>query len=132
MEPLYDDSCQGKSLPTMRNLEDKLHEIIRRFLKVVIVIDALDECTEHTDIFQIVERLRRLKNLSLLITSRDDLEIRLQFRNLTNLSIKKDDVSVDIENFVSSELQRNPKLARLKPITKSDITTTLVEGSRGM
>lgn len=109
-----------------------LHEIVRRFLRVVIVIDALDECTEHTNIFQVLERLRRLKNLSLLITSRDDLEIRLQFTNLSSLSIKRDDISVDIENFVSSELQRRPKLARLKPTTKSEITATLVKGSSGM
>lgn len=111
-----------------------LHGIIKRFLRVVIVIDALDECTKYTDIFQVLERLRRLKNLSLLITSRDDLEIRLQFTNLSiaSLSIKRDDISVDIENFVSSELQRRPKLARLKPTTKSEITATLVKGSNGM
>lgn len=132
LEPLYDDSGQGKLGPNSGRLEDTLHEIIRRFFKVVIVIDALDECTQHTNFFQIVERLRGLKNLSLLITSRDDLEIRLRFANLSSLLIKKDDVSVDIEIFVGGELQRQPKLARLKSTTKSDITTTLVKGARGL
>lgn len=118
--------------PDARKLENTLHEIVRRFPRVIIVIDALDECTQHTDLFRVVGRLRRLKNLSLLITSRDDLDIRLEFANLSSMSIKNDDVSVDIENFVSGELLRQPKLARLKSTTKSDITTSLVKGSRGM
>lgn len=113
-------------------LEDTLHAIIRKFFRIIIVIDALDECAEQDDIFRVVERLRGLRNLSLLVTSRDQLEIRLQFTNLSILSIKKDDVSVDIENFVSSELQRQPKLVRLKFETKSDITAALVKGSKGM
>lgn len=132
LEPLYDGSGQGRWPPNMRKLENMLYEIVRRFSRVIIVIDALDECTERTDLFRVVGRLQRLKNLSLLITSRDDLEIRLEFADLPSLSIKKDDVSVDIENFVSGELPRQPRLAYLKPTTKSDITAALVKGSRRM
>lgn len=133
LESLYNDLSPKNLLPSdVWKLEDILHAIIRKFFRVIIVIDALDECTEQDNVFRVLERLRGLRNLSLLVTSRDELEIRLQFANLPILPIKKDDVSVDIENFVSSELQRQPKLARLKSTTRSDITAALVKGSKGM
>lgn len=132
LEALYDASNGGRQQPDAWSLEQFLHKIIGGFSRVIIVADALDECAEQSNLFQVVERLRGLRNLSLLITSRDELNIKLQFTNLPSLFIKKDDNSADIENFVGGEIQRQPKLARLKPTTKLDITTALIKGSNGM
>lgn len=130
LENLYRRLDNGHKLPEIYSLESCLHSIIKQFSKVVVIIDALDEFMERDPVFEMLERLRG--NINILITSRDELDIKLQFEGLPNLAIKESDVSADIERFVTYELDRQPKLNRLKPTTKSDIIHALVGGASGM
>lgn len=130
LENLYYQSDNGNKPPDIYYLEECLRSIINGFSKVVVVIDAFDECVERNLVFERLERLRGKVNL--LITSRDELDIKLQFEALPSLLISENDVTPDIERFVTNELNRHPKLKRLKPTTKSDITFSLAEGANGM
>lgn len=114
----------------MSHLRECLHSVVKGFSKVVVIIDALDECVERGFLFETLKCLHGSTNT--LITSRDELEIKLQFEGFPSMSIKEDDVSPDIESFIAGELTRQPKLRRLKPSTKLEITSSLTEGANGM
>lgn len=130
VEGLYQQSDDGKNPPQVSYLGKCLRSIIKGFSKVVVIIDALDECVERDSLFENLEWLQ--ENTNLLITSRDELEIKLQFGDLPSLAIRTDDVTHDIEIFIAGELMRQPKLRRLKPSTKLEITSSLTKGADGM
>lgn len=130
VENLYRRSDNGEKPPEVPLLGECLHSVIRGFSKVVVIIDALDECVERGLLFETLERLHA--NTNVLITSREEQEIELQFENLPDLSIKQEDISPDIESFILGELMRQPKLKRLKSTTKLEITSSLTTGANGM
>lgn len=130
IENLYQRCDGGEKPPSVSNLGRCLYSIVKEFSKVVVIIDALDECVERDSLFEKLEWLQG--NTNLLITSRGELEIKLQFENLPSLEMREEDVSPDIKLFVSSELMRQPKLRRLKLATKLEITSSLTKGANGM
>lgn len=127
---LYLRSNGGKKPPDVSRLGECLRSIIKEFSKVVVIIDALDECVERGFLFETLEWLQ--ENTNILITSREELEIKLEFECLLSLPIKEEDVSPDIETFIAGELIRQPRLKRLKPATKLEITSSLTKGANGM
>jgi hypothetical protein len=87
-------------------------------LKIVIVVDALDECDRDNDVKVIIDLLSQVKALSSLhmrifITSRPELPIRLGFKNIRGKyqdvalhQIPKPVINHDISTFLRAELTR--------------------------
>lgn len=93
------------------NLNDALKYIIERSnsTPLVIVIDALDECTV-TERYQLLVALTRLVEESslivkILVSSRDDADIVNQFQKTPNIRIEVGNNSGDVLRFVQAELR---------------------------
>ncbi|KAF2812823.1 uncharacterized protein BDZ99DRAFT_555664, partial [Mytilinidion resinicola] len=86
---------------------------------LIIVIDALDECEQDSDIRAILQLLSRTKGLKpvslrILVTSRPDFHIRLGFRRMPDSTyedlilheVSKDTIEHDIRVYLEDELTR--------------------------
>lgn len=132
IEKLYQRNRTELDSSATESLMKVLPVITHQFSKVILVIDALDECANRTDFLQSIKWLRTLEKVNLLVTSRDELDIKLEFEDLPNLMIGPNNIASDIELYIVSEIERQPKLRRLKETMKSDIICSLVGQADGM
>ncbi|KAE8440424.1 hypothetical protein EG329_008005 [Mollisiaceae sp. DMI_Dod_QoI] len=127
--------AQSLDMDTMMELLDKR---VGDLEQILIVIDALDECS-NLDAAKNISKIYHasLGKIRLLITSRIEYHILQAFLGLDQLTISKDDVSPDIELYAGAEVKKkimeSPRWLRasgeLKPIT---IISKVVEKAQGM
>jgi hypothetical protein len=126
---------------TVEESIDVLSSIIRQNATTIIIIDALDECTEASRrilleaLTTLVSRSKGL--IKLFISSREEKEIDLHLRKMPNLHISATDNGKDIARYVEMEVDRaiGRKLllgGRVHPTLKHRIVTTLTNGANGM
>ncbi|KAJ6460649.1 hypothetical protein C8R47DRAFT_120182 [Mycena vitilis] len=126
-------SCQGGKLPTYSDLLVMLNSVLAQFTGTYVVLDALDECSEHDELVEFISTLRGWsKPVHLLVTS--------QPRTLFLESAVFDEASVvllesatthsDILQFVESELASKSKLKHIKKA--KDAAPKIVNKSNGM
>ena len=87
-----------------------LSNLLEYYKHAVIVLDALDECSEDSRGLILSDLLSILKEskhpVKAFISSRHSLEIEDLLRNFPNVSIEAKDNAEDIENYVKSALTR--------------------------
>jgi hypothetical protein len=98
-------------------LLDCLHQLILEFQHVYIFLDALDESPRQThrqDMLQSLESIRQWSEdrLHLLVTSRDEVDIRMELSATPEETIilKNDGIDKDIATFISQHLRSNRRL----------------------
>lgn len=123
--PLLDSS-------SIEGLQKALPSVTRQFSKVILIIDALDECANRMDFLQKIKWFRTLEKVNLLVTSREEFDIKLEFEGFPSLMISPNNIAGDIELYIINEIERQPKLQRLKQAMKSKIIRSLVEQADGM
>ena len=106
---------------------------ISHFSKVFVVIDALDETSEHEDIRRLV--LSELQNLpvNLLVTSRYEKSIEQRLEKAERLEIWA--TVADIQTYVKARIPSEHLLARhiqADPTLEETIVDKIVEKSQGM
>jgi hypothetical protein len=75
--------------------------------QILLVIDALDECTDSYLVHKLVVLYKESKGRTrVLITSRLESKIESSFAGLPQFSISKDDVSTDIERYVQAQVEK--------------------------
>ena len=94
--------------------------IQNHFGQVYILLDALDESPRHgqrDNVLKTIETMRKwlLPGLHLLVTSRDEPDIRdsLKLAGDDEIIMKNDEITLDINNFITGHLKSNPKLQKL-------------------
>jgi len=123
LSQLHDRYCN--STPPDHVLISYLHELVRLFDNVYLLLDALDESPrgeQREDVLQALVDLRSWSapGLHLLVTSRDEIDIRdvlcneLGALNSEMLSMKNEYVDRDIAAFVSQQLRDNRKFQKWK------------------
>lgn len=132
IQELYQQKSHLLDNSSVECLQGALPSIIRQFSKVIFVVDALDECANRIDFLESIKWFRNLEKVNLLVTSRDELDIRLEFEGLPSLMIGPKNITSDIELYIVNEIERQPKLRRLKQTMKSQIICSLVAQSDGM
>lgn len=132
VQQLYQRKGSQLDSSSVENLQKALPLITRQFSKIIVVIDALDECANRRDFLQSIKWLRNLEKVNLLVTSRDELDIKLEFEGLPSLMISSNNIANDIELYIINEIERQPKLRRLKETMKSEIICSLVRQADGM
>lgn len=135
LEELY--KVSQRETPTAGVLLDSLRSVISRFREVFILLDALDESPrdyEREDVLRGIETIRKwgLPSLHLLVTSRNDLDIRESLNPSPDqvLWMKNPEIDRDIARFVSNQLNDDPKLQRWKAL-HSDIQAKLTQRAQG-
>ncbi|KAH0541245.1 hypothetical protein FGG08_004250 [Glutinoglossum americanum] len=131
----YQGHTKKQTRPTIEEYSHLLQSEIRRFSKVFIAVDALDECPESNgtrDSF--ITQIRKLQpNINLFVTSRHISTIEREFEKAPRVEIRASDG--DIKTYIQSRIKRERRLLRH---VKADsglqeaIVNTIVEKAKGM
>lgn len=141
LQTFFLDQLAG--LPTFTADFDTLAENFPKFIHgqfktLYLIVDAMDE-TNPSAWDDLSHGLRSLHEkcgeLSILVTSRNELAISRAFHGLPRTSIEQSDVASDIMNFITAELSNRIAEKKLKlrnPDLQNVIRDSLVKGSGGM
>lgn len=135
VEALYLTYGNTTQPPNLRTLIATLVQTIETLQNVYIILDALDEYPDKSELLDILEALaaQGVPNLHLLVTSRLDPDIKLSLGSIANgVAIEATIVDSDIRLFVQDRLRNDLRLRRLAVSLKDVIETTIVDGSAGM
>lgn len=134
---------QSAGLPTFTADFDTLAENFPKFVHgqfktIYLIVDAMDE-TNPAAWDNLSHSLRSLHEqcgeLSILVTSRNELAISRAFHGLSRTSIEQSDVASDIMSFITAELSNRIAEKKLKlrnPDLQNVIRDSLAKGSGGM
>lgn len=132
---LYDLYRQG-DLPSTSSLLSVLEEVGRRFDRVFLLVDALDESQERANILRVVRDLAtrtKLENFRVLATSREYGDIEDTMSDIsTPISMQHRLLYKDIDTYVRSKLGQHPRTKRWPVEIRKMVTEELVERSGGM
>ncbi|KAG2067881.1 hypothetical protein BDR04DRAFT_823975 [Suillus decipiens] len=129
-----------------QNHEEKPHptdlEFLRRLLveastlvrRPVLVIDALDECQDYSDLVKHLVDLAEDAHLRLFVTGRNEPDIQDAFRDLPTLSLKDsaEQMKADIHVHIMGQLKNQKRLSRLPDVLKKMVLEKLLEKAEGM
>lgn len=109
----------------------------RFFSQIYIVIDALDECNDREALMDALLELSSETTgcAKVLVTSRNELDIHSAFSKMPNVFMQKDDVSADVESYITSEVRSRIQSKKIKlrdPSLEQEITAALTKKADGM
>ena len=124
--------CGEVQQPSDEQLQNVLSDILDRFLQVYIMIDALDECTEHEKVLNWVNKLilDTSANLHIVVTSRPESDINKTFAALDPHSIDVGEANTkDIVEYL--KLQMELKFIRYDENIRAKIMLELEKHAEG-
>lgn len=126
------------STPSEDLLLQTLRKFLERFQDSYILLDALDECPRDHGrevVLRVIQEIRdwRLPTVHLLVTSRDQLDIRRSLNPSYNsdLSMKNSGVDRDVLDFISYQLEHDNKLQKWQ-VRQSEIQNKLTQDAQGV
>jgi hypothetical protein len=134
-------SCgNGRRKPSQNALLDTIAQVIQRFDQVHIVLDALDECAERTELLDVLETLAgwQQENLHILMTSRKERDIESSLEEYLGetdvICLQSDVVDGDIQRYVQERLSHDKSLIKWNRVVsiRQEIETVLMSKARGM
>ena len=125
-------------LPPVGVLRDHVRHAVLRFKNVYIIVDAVDESPRYEKRDQVLEAFGIIRNwalpqLHLLLTSRDEPDIRNNLQPESHEDIVMNDTNVDkdIANFIAQHLTENRSLSHWSPY-HDRIEAALTKGAKGV
>jgi hypothetical protein len=134
-------SCEkGLRQPSLHALLEATRPMLLDFAHVYFVIDALDECTQRSELMSLLEAVNgwQLQNLHVLMTSRKERDIENSLEDYVNkentICLQSDIVDRDIQRYVRQRLSNDKSLAKWKknPVIRQEVEAALMHGARGM
>ena len=138
MIDLYDQCSSSCQQPSTESLQNTLLLILDGFHHTYIVVDALDECTERSNLLKWINEIARWKGgkLHLLATSRQERDIEKGFESLAPILISLEGTSVDldIEAYLDQMLRddQNQMEWSWDEEICAQVKTSLSQGAQGM
>jgi ankyrin repeat domain-containing protein 50 len=133
---LYSNHISGQ--PPLPALMESLRQVVNSFQDVYILVDALDESPRHKKREIVLDTLRDLRSwsvpgLHILVTSRDELDIRerLDTSNDEEIPMQNAEVDKDIADFVSQHLRQDWKMQKWS-VYHDKIEQALVDRAKGV
>ena len=126
------------SVPSSPVLIAYLQRVIQRFRHVYIILDALDESPRSLSREHVLDALETIRNwglqcLHLLVTSRDERDIRESF-NLSpayQVKMQNSGIDKDIRDFISGRLDTDRRLKNALPY-RERVQESLATRAKGM
>ena len=134
-------SCENeKRQPSLHALLEVTREAAQGFTQVYAVLDALDECTQRSELMDMLETVAgwQLNNLHLLMTSRKEWDIERSLEGYVEeenaVCLQRDVVDQDIQRYVQQRLHSDKSLAKWNndAAVRQEIEAALMRGARGM
>jgi hypothetical protein len=140
LEALFSSCKNGRRQPSVDSLLEALCSLINEFPQSYIVLDALDECTNRTELMAILEKVAgwKLDELHLLATSRKEHDIECSLESIVDtqntICLQDELVDRDIFTYVRQRLSSDKSLSKWQkdPQTRHQIETALMKGAHGM
>ena len=142
----YLEHANGSRNPSDDDLIQRLKDILNvpGQAPIYLIVDGLDECSNTPDTPSPRERVLmlfkdlvnlRLPYLRMCITSRPEIDIKVALEPLIFRSVSLHDESdqrKDIENYIKSVVNTDPKMQRWKAADKELVIDVLIAKSDGM
>jgi len=126
------------AMPPDQALMGCLRQLVRTFDNTYIILDALDESPRDTYRGEMLQALSEIRawsepGLHLLVTSREEVDIRDELCPAGNesISMKNDSVDRDIAAFISSHLTNNRRLRKWQE-QRAHIEAALTTRAKGV
>lgn len=122
--------------PSTTDLLNVLSILVKKFRRVYIVVDALDESRDRRFFLDLLIKIvgdENFQNISILVTSRKELDILQTLEGLcSSISLSNPLVDEDIRIYVESQLQTDHKFSRWPPFVRQEVRNALTKGAKGM
>lgn len=93
--------------PTPEDWSDALLKLCQRVRKVVIVIDALDECVDFSKLLTTLKKLqvKQLDGVKLVFSSRLNVDVDKVFSGSYGVVLTAEDTSKDMATYIENEVR---------------------------
>jgi hypothetical protein len=140
VDALFSSCENGKRQPSLHTLLDVTRQVAREFAHVYVVLDALDECAQRSELMDMLETVAgwQLDNLHLLMTSRRERDIESSLESYLGkedvVCLQRDVVNQDIQRYVQQRLRVDKGLAKWNKdaTVRQEIEAALMGGAHGM
>jgi Cdc6-like AAA superfamily ATPase len=127
------------SRPAVDELEKIALACVQPYDELFLLLDALDECPEGSEVRQnVLAGLERVAqeagNIKMFVTSREVTDVGdcMQTLGANFTSVAARSVNADIERYTTNQLSRDRRLSRLDATTKNLIADTISQRADGM
>lgn len=121
--------------PTLELLQQTIMCLSKKH-RVIILVDAVDECQDRHKILEVFRRLQSLDSgsPSILITSRVESDISDMLQDFSRLDLTKcrSQMENDIRAYVNYRLSKESNFKKLSSSTRAELQSALHEGCHGM
>jgi hypothetical protein len=140
VDALFSSCENGHRKPSLHTLQDVIQQVAQGFAHVYVILDALDECTQRSELMDMLKTMAGwpLHNLHLLITSRKERDIETSLKSYIReedtVCLQRDVVDQDIQRYVQQKLRDNESLAKWNKdaAISQEIENALMRGAHGM
>ncbi|OWY50036.1 HET-like protein [Alternaria alternata] len=140
VDALFSSCENGQRKPSSHALLQVTKEAAQEFTHVYVVLDALDECAQRSELMDMLEAVAewQLDNLHLLMTSRKERDIERSLEGYIEeqdaVCLQRDVVDQDIQRYVQQRLRVDKDLAKWNKdaAVRQEIEAALMRGACGM
>lgn len=139
LDQLFTSHHSGSQQPTPESLSLVLDTMARQIGDVLIIIDALDESRTKQELLKWISEVVGSKSgTKIIVTARETADIRSAFSKWARpedmISVRHDDINVDIQTYVRNILREDVELERWHSQldVQEEIETKLMEKADGM
>jgi hypothetical protein len=140
VDALFSSCENGQRKPSSHALLDVTRQVAQEFAHVYVVLDALDECSQRSELMDMLKTMAgwQLDNLHLLMTSRKERDIERSLEGYVEeedaVCLQRDVVDKDIQRYVQQRLGDDKDLAKWNKdaAVRQEIEAALMGGARGM
>ncbi|KAF8526557.1 ankyrin repeat-containing domain protein, partial [Hysterangium stoloniferum] len=126
----------GIQQPSLKDLEKTLCELLTMFNQVYIILDALDESSEHGKVIKWLSKLlsQNSSRLHILVTTRPEVSIQRELDNLNpeHLFLHRQRGNNDITTYIYTKLQSKTIFSSKDENLLNNIFRTLNDRAEGM
>ena len=129
---LHSTHTTNRSQPLLDEISSVLVDVIRKFPEVLLVVDALDECSEDTarDLLSNLSDYQKSTGMKLLATSRPTIDFSEFFKEYKSMEIKA--LEQDVKVVLDTLMTKLPKLVREDKDLQLKIKNSIAEAVNGM
>jgi hypothetical protein len=140
LESLFLLHENGRQQPSSDELLKSLRQLIQGFAQAYVVLDALDECSQRSELMELLTNMGRwqLHNGHVIVTSRRERDIESVMLKISSrqshMCLGIEAIDEDIRQYVRRRLSGDKTLSKWRKdiILRQEIETTLIHGSKGM
>ena len=103
---------------------------IKTLTAATIILDALDECQDPSQLIQCLKELSGLRSVKVIVTSRKEPHLHNELNSIPSIEITPEDIDADIVAFVEAKVEASSRLSH--PLVRDLVIIKLCNAHDGM